>query len=155
MDLLSLATAAIWVDFLTVVVVKYVLKGVTVKQWYTQFQYVAVLSDVLSVMLGIMLAHILFPNMNLIFAAVVVQVIHDVFFGSIVLEAIPFGHNTMIDLLKNYKSENSYGILTTDAIMISSTVLLMNYLSGIRKETLTFLALLGSYALTYIIYTNA
>ena len=155
MDLLSLATAAIWVDFFTVVLAKYVFKGVAIKQWYGQFQYVAVLSDVLSLMIGVMLAQLLFPKMNLIFAAVIVQIVHDLLFGGIVLGLVPTGHNSMIDLFKTYASESSYGIIVYDSLMMVLGVLLMNYFSTIKKEIVTLLALIGAYALTYIVYTKA
>lgn len=154
MDLLSLATAAIWIEFLTVTVSRYVFKGAAIREWYTQFQIVAVLSDILSVMIGILLATMLFPKTNLFIAAIGVQVLHDLFFGSVVLNMIPTGHNTMIDVFKKYAAESSYGILIADGIIISSTVLLMNYLISFNKQTLTFLALVGVYSLTYIMYTN-
>jgi hypothetical protein len=154
MDLLSLTTAAIWVNFFTVVLAKYTFNGVAIKQWYSQFQYVAVLSDVLSLMIGVMLAHVLFPKVNLIVAAVIVQVIHDLLFGGVVLSLIPTGHNSMIDLFKTYAVESSYGILLYDSLMMVLGVLLMNYLSTMKKEIVTLLALIGAYALTYIIYTK-
>ena len=154
MDLLSLATAAIWIEFLTITVSKYIFTGSAIKEWYTQFQIVAVLSDILSVMIGIVLATMLFPKTNLFVAAVGVQVLHDLFFGSVVLNMIPAGHNTMIDVFKKYASESSYGILIADSVIITSTILLMNYLNSFNKQTLTLLALIGGYSLTYIIYTN-
>jgi hypothetical protein len=136
------------------VLAKYTFNGVAIKQWYSQFQYVAVLSDVLSLMIGVMLAHVLFPKVNLIVAAVIVQVIHDLLFGGVVLSLIPTGHNSMIDLFKTYAVESSYGILLYDSLMMVLGVLLMNYLSTMKKEIVTLLALIGAYALTYIIYTK-
>jgi uncharacterized protein YacL len=155
MEILPLATAAIWVEFFTVVVSKYIFEGSAIKQWYNQFQYVAVLSDILSVIIGILLAHMVFPKLNLMIAAVIVQVIHDIFFATVVLGVIPTGHNSMIDIFKNYATESSYGILVADGIIITTTVLLTEYISKTKKELLILLALVGSYALTYIIYTNA
>lgn len=155
MDLLSLATAAIWVDFFTVAVSKYIFRGLAIKQWYSQFQYVAVLSDILSVMIGVLIAQMLLPKFNLVIAAIIVQVVHDVFFSTVVLGLVPTGHNSMIDLFKLYAAESSYGILVADAVIMVSTVLLMGYLSRVNKETVTLLALIGAYALTYIIYTTS
>jgi len=155
MEILSLATAAIWVDFFTVVVSKYIFRGSAIKQWYNQFQSVAVISDILSVMIGILLAHALLPKLDLLVSAVIVQVIHDVFFSTVVLGLVPTGHNSMIDLFKNYAVESSYGILVADAVIVVSTVLLMKYLNTLKKEIITLLALIGAYGLTYIIYTNA
>jgi len=60
----------------------------------------------------------------------------------------------MIDLFKEYASENSWKILVADSIMIGSTVLLADYLSHIRQSYNAFVGLLGVYALTYIIYTK-
>ena len=154
MDLLSLVTAAAWVDFLTVVIAKYTFTGEAIRQWYNRFQYVAVLSDVLSVTIGVLLAHLLFPKMNLVLAAVLVQVAHDVIFGTIILPLIPAGHNTLTDVLKLYENESSYGILIYDALMMALTVLLMNYLSTVRKEYVILSGLIAAYSLTYIIYTN-
>jgi len=155
MDLLSLATAAIWVDFFTVLVSKYIFRGSAIKQWYSQFQLVAVISDIVSVIIGVLLAHMLFPKINLLVAAIIVQVIHDVFFSTVVLGLVPTGHNSMIDLFKNYAAESSYGILVADAVIMSSTVLLMGYLNRVNKETVTLLAFIGVYSLTYVVYTNA
>jgi hypothetical protein len=92
--------------------------------------------------------------MNLIVSSIIVQVIHDVFFGAVVLGYIPKGHNQIIDLLKTYQSESSFGILLYDAFMMGSTVVLMDYFTTVKKEIVTLLALIGAYALTYIIYTN-
>lgn len=155
MDLLSLATAAIWVDFFTVAVSKYIFRGSAIKQWYSKFQSVAVISDIISVIIGVLLARMIFPKLNLLVAAIIVQVIHDVFFSTVVLGSVPTGHNTMIDLFKNYAAESSYGILIADAIIMASTVLLMEYLNKVNKESVILLAFIGVYSLTYIVYTNA
>lgn len=155
MDLLSLATAAIWVDFFTVVVSKYIFRGSAIKQWYSQFQSVAVISDIVSVIIGVLLAHMLFPKLNLLVAAIIVQVIHDIFFSTVVLGLVPTGHNSMIDLFKNYAVESSYRILVADAVIMTSTVLLMGYLNKLNKESVILLAFIGVYSLTYIIYTKS
>jgi len=154
MDLLPLVTASLWVDFLTVVLSKYYFAGNAIREWYNKFQYVAVLSDNLSVMIGITLGRLLFPKLNLVLSSVIVQMVHDIFFGAVVLPLIPIGHNTMIDLLKSYQTESSFGILGYDAFMMTSTVLLMGYLGKVNKEIVTLLAMIGAYALTYIIYTK-
>jgi hypothetical protein len=155
MNILSLATAAIWVDFFTVVASKYLFSGKAIAQWYTQFQYVAVLSDVLSVMIGVLVASTLFPNVNLVVSSIFVQLVHDIFFGAVVLRIIPKGHNSIIDLMNLYKTEISFGILVADAVIMGSTVTLMDYLNTIDQETVLLLALIGAYALTYIIYTRS
>jgi hypothetical protein len=60
----------------------------------------------------------------------------------------------MIDLFKEYATENSWKILAYDSFMIGSTVLIAQQLSKMKSQMVTFIGLLGAYALTYIIYTT-
>jgi hypothetical protein len=60
----------------------------------------------------------------------------------------------MIDLFKRYASEGSYKILIADAAMISGSVYLADKFTDYKRETVTFIGLLGVYALTYILYTR-
>jgi hypothetical protein len=151
MDLISIGAAVVWVDFFTILLSKYVNLGTSLNMWYDQFGIVAVLSDCLVIVLGIMIAQLFFPNYNLLVTVVLIQIVHDIMFYLFVIKPIPTGSNQMIDLFKSYASENSYKILIADSIMMISTVLLAQQLRG---KFVPFIGLLGVYALTYIIYTK-
>ena len=151
MDFLSIASAVVWVDFFTILLSKYVNLGTSLNLWYQEFGIVAVISDCLVIVLGIMIAQLFFPKYNLLLAAIVIQVIHDILFYLLVISPIPIGTNKMIDLFKSYASENSYKIIIADSIMMASTVLIAQQLHG---KFVPFIGLLGVYALTYIIYTK-
>lgn len=151
MDFLSIASAVVWVDFFTILLSKYVDLGTSLNLWYQQFGIVAVISDCLVIVLGIMLAQLFFPRYNLLLTAVVIQIIHDILFYLLVISPLPIGTNKMIDLFKSYSSENSYKIIIADSIMMASTVLIAQQLHG---KFVPFIGLLGVYALTYIIYTK-
>jgi len=151
MDFLSIASAVVWVDFFTILLSKYVNLGSSLNLWYQEFGIVAVISDCLVIVLGIMIAQLFFPKYNLLLTAIVIQIIHDILFYLLVISPIPVGTNKMIDLFKSYASENSYKIIIADSIMMASTVLIAQQLHG---KFVPFIGLLGVYALTYIIYTK-
>lgn len=154
MNIVRIASAVVWVDFFTIVLHKLLHLGNALDDWYAQFGMVAVLSDCLVIVLGIMLAQLLFAPKTitgLILTSVGIQMVHDVLFYLFVILPIPAGHNAMIDLFKKYASENSWKILPYDAFMIASTVLLASYLTG---PWTPFVGLLGVYALSYIVYTH-
>jgi hypothetical protein len=128
------------------------------KLWYDKFGLAAVSADVLSLMLGVLIATFIFPTaygLQLVFGAIFVQLLHDLFFYFVVIQGLPQGQNSMIDVFKAYASEGGWTILLADALMISSVVFLSE-LSDIlfSYRTIAFQALLGMYSLIYITYTK-
>ena len=157
LDLLSIYSAVVWVDFLTIALHKFMNLGKSLDKWYAQFGMVAVASDCLVIVLGILIAQLFFAPSSvagLALTSVGIQIVHDVLFYLLVILPIPKGHNAMIDLFKEYATENNWKILPYDSLMIASTVLLGAQLSDMKKEWTTFIGLVGLYALTYIIYTR-
>lgn len=156
-SLLSISSAVVWVDFITLALHKTFDYGKSLDMWYKQFGIVAALSDCLIIILGILIAQFLMPGLRglpLAGLSIVVQMIHDVLFYIFVIKGVPQGHNAMIDLFKSYANENSYKILIADALMISGTVMLAEGFETIDKNLVIFMGLLAVYALTYIIYTK-
>jgi hypothetical protein len=157
MNLKDIGAAVVWVDFFTIVLSKVFHLGKSLDTWYAQFGIVAVISDCLVIVLGILIAQFLAPGANtltLTGIAIAIQIVHDVAFYYAVILGVPRGQNSMIDLFKEYAVENSWKILVADSAMIGSTVLLADYLSTLKTSHTTFIGLLGVYALTYIIYTK-
>ena len=157
MKLLSIASAVVWVDFLTIVLSKFFHLGRSLDKWYKEFGIVAVISDCLVIVLGILLGLIIHPNATLFWFIVMVialQLVHDILLFKLVIQPVPLGHNKIIDLFKEYAAENSWKILVADSLMIGSTVLLANYLDSFKFLHSSFIGLLGVYALSYIIYTD-
>jgi len=157
MKLLSIASAVVWVDFITILLSKFFHLGRSLDKWYQQFGIVAVLSDCLVIVLGILLAFILFPNASfeqLLFIVVVIQLFHDILFFKFIIQPLPVGTNKIIDLFKEYANENSWKILVADSLMISSTLCIAQYLDSYSSILSSFVGLLGLYSLTYIISTK-
>jgi hypothetical protein len=166
MRLISLLAAATWVDFVVMLLTK-VVPGQhlsflpptgALKLWYDKFGVAAVAADVLSLMLGVLLATLLFPNaygLALVVGAIFVQLLHDLFFYFAVIQGLPEGHNSIIDVFKSYASEGGWTILFADALMIGSTVLLAElYDLVLPYRVIALNALLGMYSLIYITYTK-
>lgn len=157
MNLTDIASAVVWVDFFTIFLSKVFHLGKSLDKWYANFGMIAVVSDCLVIVLGIMIAQFIAPGANVLTLAglsIIIQIVHDVLFYYAVILGVPRGQNSMIDLFKEYAVENSWKILVADSAMIGCTVLLAGYLSKLRASHTTFVGLLGVYALTYIIYTK-
>jgi hypothetical protein len=165
MRLISILSAALWVDFAVMSLIKVVPAPVwflpptgALSLWYDKFGLAAVSADVLSLFLGVLLATFLFPGatgLQLVMAAIFVQMVHDIFFYVVVIQGLPQGQNSMIDVFKSYASEGSWKILVADALMITSVVALAR-LSDLffSYRAIAFQALLGMYSLIYITYTK-
>jgi hypothetical protein len=157
MDWIALFTAAGIVDFLVIVISKFVPLTQALNKWYADFGVVAAFQDVTIIVLGIALAQLVWPGIhgwNLVAAAVVIQLIHDILFYLVIL-AVPNGQNRIIDLFKQYAIEGSWKILVSDALMIGSTVLLMEWFeNNLVDNLIAFIAALTAYSLTYIVYTK-
>ena len=157
MDLLHISSAVVWVDFFTMALSKVFHMTNSLDVWYQKFGIVAVLSDCLVIVLGVMIAQFISPSASVTTLAglsVLVQVIHDYLFYVLVILGIPRGHNSMIDLFKTYSGEGGYKIILADSAMIASTVFLGDYLTTFNRNTVSFVGLLGAYSLTYILYTK-
>lgn len=151
----DIAAAVVWVDFATIVLHKIFGLGKSLDKWYEHFGILAVISDCLIIVLGILVAKMFLPQYPLLYSAVAIQIIHDLLFYQFVVIPTPRGHNQIIDLFKEYASENSWKIVVYDSLMIASTVLLSQQFATMKNSSVSLYGLLGVYGLTYIIYTKA
>jgi uncharacterized protein YacL len=155
MNLVHIASAVVWVDFFTLAVHKFVRNlGSSLDAWYAQFGIVAVISDCLVIIIGILLAQTFLPSIPLVPASIFVQLVHDILFYLLVILPVPLGQNKMIDLFKAYANENGWKILAYDSFMIGSTAFIGQELTALSSKNVSLIGLIGAYALTYIIYTG-
>jgi uncharacterized protein YacL len=157
MQLIDILSAVVVVDFVTVALSKFFNLGKSLDKWYAKFGMTAVLSDCLVIVLGIQLALLIEPKaawFHLMLMALAIQIFHDIWFYFAVIQTVPTGRNEIIDLFKEYATENSWKIVVADSIMVVSTVGLAELMSKVDQPTVSFVGLLATYALTYIIYTH-
>jgi hypothetical protein len=163
-DIISLFTSAFIVDFIFNIILRYFL-GKPINDWYDKFTISAVFADVFSIVIGIILAYIIYTKLIkkpeqefdlgiFLGITILVQVIHDLVFYFGIVKQLPRGHNKMIDVFLEYGQYGGIGILFIDAVMMILTVLtfyvMTNYFDEVSK-LLSFAVVF--YALQYIIYT--
>lgn len=157
---LPIVTAACLVDTVGLFVWRYTAEpDGPVNTWYDQFGLTAYVADITSMVIGIILTQIVVtaiggPWNPVLFCvvAVVIQLVHDVVFGNVIVPAIPTGHNTVIDLMKRYATMEGAGyVLLVDAIYMILTALIAMSLTTKQAWPLLIITL---YVTTYILYTQ-
>ena len=159
-DYLPIITAALLVDM--VVLIQMVFGAIRFKSlnaWYNQFGVLAVLADVLSIAIGIIIARFLYPfffKQYALFAflalTVAVQMTHDILFAQLV-NIIPRKASAIIDVFKDYATEVGAQILLADASMMIGTILLASYLASFSLNTQIIVLIVSAYILPYLLYS--
>jgi hypothetical protein len=160
-DWLYLVTGACVVDLAVIFMTKYPgprpMFGVkALNDWYTRFGALAAASDILSALIGIFFARIIYAQLGGSFIAAILgfQLFHDLLFYLGVILPLPKGENAMIDVFKAYAAENGYAILLADAAILLGTVGVGSLLKGMPAAYTTGTLLITLYALCYLLYTR-
>jgi hypothetical protein len=125
-----------------------------INTWYDRFGLSAYIADVTSMVIGIMLTQLVVGPNPLLFCivAVLIQLAHDIFFAQVIVPAVPLGHNSVMDLMKQYATMKGAGyILLVDAIYMILTALIAMILSSFGGEWPLLMVTL--YVTMYILYT--
>jgi hypothetical protein len=164
-DWLYLITGATVVDLAVIFMTKYPGSnpafGVkALNDWYTKFGLLAAASDILSALIGIFFARIIYAQLGgpiWVFIASIIgfQLFHDILFYVGVILPLPKGENAMIDVFKAYAAENGSAILLADAAILLGTAGVASFLKALRPVYTTGTLLVALYALCYILYTKS
>jgi len=161
-----LVVAVIVVDLVVLFLIRYFpdFFGKDINVWYNEFGVNAVIADVLSIVLGFLIAQLVyrtfvFPHIGWslpVFVAVLlaIQVTHDLLFYYGVIQPIPAGHNGMIDVFKAYAASGQGRILVADAAMMVGSALIASTLAGLPVSATLFVGSLAIYAIPYILTTR-
>ena len=135
------------------------IKSKYLLEWYKKYGLLAIIADVLSIMIGIIIARFiytfLFKNFNIFwfcFIAVSIQIIHDLLFA-IIFNLIPRGKSNIFDTFKDYGKELGFVILFADSSMIISSILLGSLLSFLSLNTNIILLIVLLYLIPYLLYS--
>ena len=82
-----------------------------------------------------------------------IQIVHDMAFAFGIVQKIPKGHNSMIDVFKSY-IEGGPKIIFMDSVMVVGSIGLAAFLKNQDFHNTVSLGLLTCYALSYILFTN-
>lgn len=159
-DYLPLITAALIVDMTILVAVVFgYIQSKYLNEWYNKFGLLAVIADVLSIVIVIILARYLYPFLftkySLLFFLVLIcflQVTHDSLFY-LFFQSIPRNKSDILDVFKDYATELGYKILVADAMMMISTILLGSYLATMKTNSNIIILIVSLYILPYLLYS--
>jgi len=159
-DYLPILTAALIVDmFILVRMASGSLKIYSLTKWYKDFGLSAVLADVLSIVIGIILTRLFYPfffkEYSLFFFLLLtcgIQITHDVLFA-IFFNSIPRNKSAILDVFKDYGKEVGITILLADALMMISTILLASFIATYSTNSILILLIVALYILPYLLYS--
>jgi hypothetical protein len=164
-DWFYIVPAAIFIDFVVVVLTKYAGKDPYFKvdalnDWYDKFGIFAIISDVTSALIGIGASRYIYTALKLktpLYLFVILflfQLFHDLFFYQAIILPIPEGENKMIDVFKAYAKENGAKILVADYMILASTLIVAYYLSSIQSHYVVAGLIVTLYSFCYIMFTK-
>jgi uncharacterized protein YacL len=158
-DYLPILTAALIVDMIVLLrmVAGYIhIKSLT--QWYNKFGFMAVVADVLSIVIGVILARALYSLLfkeyswiGFLALTCLIQLTHDLLFARF-FYSVPRHKNRMLDVFKDYGNEVGVQILFVDALMMISTVLLGSFLATCSTNTNIIVLIVCMYILPYLLF---
>lgn len=159
-DYLPIVAAAIIVDLVVMMrVVLGQIKSVSLTAWYKQYRAMGVLADVLSIVIGIVIARFVysffFTKWSLplfLILTVAIQVTHDLTFAAF-FNMVPKGASAILDTFKEYAAEFGPVILLADATMMVGTVLLGSLLASQSLNTNIIVFLVALYIVPYVLYS--
>ena len=159
-SLLPIVTSAISVDvFVVFLVVFGWIKSRALQEWYHKYGIAAVMADVLSIVIGILLARFVYTRFfsmggmaTLCGLAVAIQMTHDVIFAQF-FYAVPRGRSAILDTFKDYATENGPVILLFDAAMIVATLFMASLLVTFSLNVNLILLIVILYILPYALYS--
>ena len=160
---LSLVNGALITDLLVILLlINGSIKSKVLVDWYKTYNLSAVIADVLIIVIGVLLARVVYPYvygttkpfslLKFTLLAVGIQMLHDILFNSIIT-AIPRGANRMVDTFKAYAKEVGVKAIVSDSAMMVATCLIANYLATTGPSTNSVTFILAVYCVPYLIYT--
>jgi hypothetical protein len=164
-DLIYIVLAVLFVDVAVIFLARYFpeIFGCSLNKWYDTFGLCAVLADVGIIVIGFIISRFLYtkfvePEVEwspIYFLGILVgvQALHDILFYLGIIKQLPRGHNSMIDVFKDY-SEGGAKILVGDAGLMVSSALVAMLLKGQDSFVNTSFGTLVLYALSYILFTK-
>lgn len=136
--------------------------GKYINKWYTDYGIYALLSDVSSILIGILLARYLYSYFfsewslwKFVLLCVAIQVLHDILFYVLVILPTPKGQNGIIDILKPYAAEAGWRAIPGDSWMMIASAVLAAYIKGLPTHVQLFLLAASTYILPYAIFQSS
>lgn len=159
-ELLPIITANLWVDLVIIFIAMsgIIFTGKTLKQWYKKYRLSAIIADMFSIILGMILLRYIVYKLNLkvnlftfILLGIGLCIIHDILFY-LFFKNIPRGENHMLDFFKDYAKDLGSTAILGDITLVIWAIILSSLLNTQTKKTNIIVLFIGIYLIPYIIY---
>ena len=159
-ELLPIVTANLWVDLVIIFIAMsgLIYTGKTLKLWYKKYRLSAVIADMFSIILGMILLRYIVYKLNIkvnlfqfILLGIGLCVIHDILFY-LFFKNIPRGSNHMLDFFKDYSKDLGTTAIVGDVILVIWAIILASLLKTQTKKMNIITLFIGIYLIPYIIY---
>lgn len=159
-DYLPILNAAMIVDmFVILMLERGAIKSKTLGEWYKKFHLGAYMADVLSLVIGVVIARFVYTFLGfswslLLFLVVVVlvQLCHDLIFAFLFYK-VPRDVSSVLDVFKDYANELGPRILLADSQMMVGTVLLGSLFANMDRNSNIVLLIFASYLVPYFVFS--
>ena len=158
-DLLYILTGVIIIDFIVIILARTNYLGKEINVWYNRFGLSAVILDVLIIVIGFIITRYIFSIYQLEFSPiyficilVLVQLVHDILLYVCIIKPMPENVNSIIDVYKDYATENGSKILIADSLMMIGSAIIAMKLKGMDMHVTTTLLIICLYKIPYLLY---
>lgn len=160
-DYLPMLNSVILTDILVMVLALsgLMFQSTILFEWYKKFTLGAVITDVLIIVLGLILARYLYPKLfktfelwKFILLAVSIQIVHDYLFYKVVVN-IPRNTSNIMDVFYEYGKENGVKAIMADSFMMVVAALLFSYLGDKTTNTNIIVLIMSVYMVPYLVYS--
>lgn len=156
---IPILTSSIIVDLIVMFITLNFASSIYLKKWYKTYNLAAVLADVLSVVIGILIARYIYSYFfkewsiwKFLLIVLGVQIIHDILFYNI-FTLIPRGKSAIMDLFKDYAKELGGFAIFGDSLIIIGTVLIASLLASLDIGINLFILAWALYLIPYFVYS--
>jgi hypothetical protein len=159
-DYLPIFNGVIITDLLVIVLTLMgLINSKILLKWYRDYNISAVIADVFIIVIGIIIARFFYPYIfaeysliKFIFLVLCVQIIHDILFY-IFVSSVPRGKSKILDVFKDYGTENSYKAIIADSMMMITAVLLASWFKSFTFNTNIIILIVSIYLTPYLVYS--
>jgi len=167
-DIFYILIAVLIVDVAVIFLTRYSpeIFGAVLNKWYDVFGLNAVIADVGIIVIGFLIARYIYTGYvkdkfadgkwcpyKFVATLVGVQLVHDLLFYYGIINQLPRGHNSMIDVFKDYSAAGPK-ILAGDAVMMIASAGISMLLKSQPAHIVASVAALATYTVPYILYTK-
>jgi len=159
-ELLPIVTANLWVDLVIIFIAMsgLIYTGKTLKLWYKKYRLSAIIADMFSIIVGMILLRYIVYKLNIkvnlftfILLGIGLCIIHDILFY-LLFKNIPKGSNHMLDFFKDYAKDLGATAIIGDVILVINAIILSALLNTKSKKMNIISLFIGIYLIPYIIY---